>query len=43
MMKQASEKPVDQFTIAVEKTAADGVLKLMWEDVQYSAAIAVKK
>ena len=43
MMKQATEKPVDQFTIAVEKTMADGVVKLMWENTQYSAAIAVKK
>ena len=43
MVKQALDKPVDQFTIAVEKTAADGVLKLMWESTQYSAAIAVKK
>jgi len=43
MIKQASEKPVDQFTIVVDKTAADGVLKLMWENTQYSVSIAVKK
>jgi hypothetical protein len=29
--------------ISVEKTLADGVLKLMWDDTQYSVAIAVKK
>jgi hypothetical protein len=29
--------------ISVEKTAADGVLKLMWDDTQYSATVAVKK
>jgi hypothetical protein len=37
------DKPVDQFLISVEKTAADGVLKLMWDDTQYSTAIAMKK
>jgi hypothetical protein len=29
--------------ISVEKTMADGVLKLMWEDTQYSATIGVKQ
>jgi hypothetical protein len=44
MMKQTIEKmPVDQFTVVVEKTAADGVLKLTWENVAYSVVIAVKK
>ena len=43
MVKQKLDKPVDQFMIAVEKTMADGVLKLMWEDTQYSASLAVKK
>jgi hypothetical protein len=33
---------VAQFTIAVEKTMADGVLKLMWENTRYLTAIAVK-
>jgi hypothetical protein len=39
MKKQAADKAVDQFTIAVDR----GVLKLTWEDVQYSAPIAAKK
>lgn len=43
LVKQTLEKPVDQFTIVVDKTMADGVLKLMWENIQYSAAIAVKQ
>jgi hypothetical protein len=43
MMKQAAEKPADQFTIAVDKTMADGVMKLTWENTQYSVAVAVKK
>jgi Protein of unknown function (DUF2911) len=43
LVRQPIQKREDQFTIAVEKTAADGVLKLMWENTQYSASIAVKK
>jgi hypothetical protein len=43
LKKQPLQKWVNQFTIAVEQTAPDGVLKLMWETTQYSAAIAVKK
>lgn len=43
LKKQAADKPVDQFTIAVDTTGADGVLKLMWENTQYLAPIAVKK
>lgn len=37
------DKPQEQFLITVEKTAGDGVLKLMWDDLQFSATIAVKK
>ena len=43
LTKQTLEKPVDQFTIVLDKTMADGVLKLMWENVQYSASIAVRR
>ena len=39
LKKQTLEKPVDQFTIAVD----NGVLKLIWEETQYSAAITAKK
>ena len=39
MKEEPANKPVDQFTIVVD----NGVLKLMWEDRQYSAAIAGKK
>jgi len=39
LKKETHDKPVDQFTIAVE----NGVLKLMWEDIQYSAPIVAKK
>ena len=39
LKKQTLDAPVDQFMIAVDK----GVLKLMWENTQYSAGIAVKQ
>jgi Protein of unknown function (DUF2911) len=39
MKKAAADKPADQFTIAVD----GGMLKLMWEETQYSASIAAKK
>jgi hypothetical protein len=42
MKKETLEKPVDQFTIALDKTAADGVLKVMWENTQYSTTVAAK-
>ena len=38
LKKEAGPKPVDQFTIAV----GGSTLKLMWEDVQYSAEIKGK-
>ena len=42
LKKETLAKPVDQFTIVLEKSAAGGVLKLMWENTEYSASIAVK-
>ncbi len=41
----AVEKPVDQFTIKVEKNApgGGGVLKMSWENVEYSLPFTVKK
>jgi hypothetical protein len=44
LKKDAAEKTVDQFTMAVSKGAdGGGVIKLMWEDTQYSAAFTVQK
>lgn len=43
MKKSATEAPVDQFTLAIDKTADGGVLKLSWENTQYSAPFTVKK
>ncbi|MGD1018655.1 MAG: DUF2911 domain-containing protein [Verrucomicrobiia bacterium] len=44
LKKDALDKPVDQFTIAVEKNpAGGGVLKMMWESTQFSVPFTVKK
>jgi hypothetical protein len=44
MKKQALEKPADQFTMAVESApSGGGVIKLMWENTQYSVSFTVKK
>jgi hypothetical protein len=44
LKKEPAEKPVDQFTISVGKNASGGgILKLMWEDTQYSVPFSVKK
>jgi len=42
--KSALEKPVDQFTMSVTKNpAGGGLIKLMWENTQYSAAFTLAK
>jgi len=39
LKKEALEKPVDQFTMSVGKNpSGGGLIKLMWEDTQYSVA-----
>ena len=44
LKKDAVETAVDQFTMAVEKNpAGGGVLKLTWENTQYSVAFTVQK
>lgn len=44
LKKEAAEKPVDQFTMSVGKNpAGGGMLKMMWDDKQYSVAYTVKK
>ena len=44
LKKSPLDKSVDQLTISVEKNpAGGGVLKLKWENTQYSADFAVKK
>jgi hypothetical protein len=44
LKKDALEHPVDQFTISItENPAGGGVLKLAWENTQYSTTFKVKK
>ena len=45
LKKDALEKTVDQFTIVIEADPASGVevLKLQWENTQYSVPFTVKK
>lgn len=44
MKKDKVEKTVDQFTMTIEKDAKEGgVLKMTWENSQYSVAFTVKK
>jgi hypothetical protein len=44
MKKEAVDKPIDQFTIAIEKNpSGGGTLKLTWEHTQYSVALKAKK
>lgn len=44
LKKDAVETPVDQFTMAVGKNpSGGGVLKMMWENIQYAVAFTVQK
>jgi hypothetical protein len=44
MKKQVFDKPVDQFTMAIEKNpAGGGTLKLTWETSQYSVPLKAAK
>jgi hypothetical protein len=44
LKKEPLEKPNDQFTMAVAKnTGGGGIIKLMWEDTQYTVPFTVKK
>jgi hypothetical protein len=44
LKKESLDKAADQFTMAVENNpAGGGVLKLMWENTQYSVPFTVKK
>jgi hypothetical protein len=44
LKKGAVEKPVDQFTMAVAKdSAGGGLLKLMWENTEFSVPFTVQK
>jgi Protein of unknown function (DUF2911) len=44
LKKSPIDKPVDQFTMAIEPGAGGGgMLKMMWENTQYSIPFTVKK
>jgi hypothetical protein len=43
LKKEALREPVDQLTIAITDTDAGGVLKIMWEDAQYSVGFKAWK
>lgn len=44
MKKEALEKPADQFTMAVVKNpSGGGVIKLMWDNTQFSVPFTVQK
>jgi hypothetical protein len=43
MTKEPLDKAVDQFTMKIEKTDAGGVIKLMWENTQFSVPFTVAK
>ena len=44
LKKDALDKSVDQFTMAIEKNSSGGgLLKLMWENTQFSVPFTVKK
>jgi hypothetical protein len=44
LKKETLDKTVDQFTMAIEKNpSGGGLLKMMWENTQFSAPFTVKK
>jgi hypothetical protein len=44
LKKETLEKPTDQLALAVEKNpSGGGVIKIMWEDTQFSLPFSVKK
>ena len=43
LKKEPLDKTVDQFTMAIEKGANGGVIKMMWENTQFSVPFTVKK
>jgi hypothetical protein len=43
LKKSTLDTKVDQFTMAIEPEAGGGLLKMMWENTQYSIPFTVKK
>jgi hypothetical protein len=42
LKKESLDKPVEQFTMSVGKSGTDGVLKLSWENTEYSVPFTVQ-
>ena len=43
LKKETLDKPVNQFTITVSRASGGGVLKLMWENTEFSAPFTVQR
>ena len=43
LKKEPMDKTVDQFTMALEKADGGGIIKMMWENTQYSVSFSVAK
>jgi hypothetical protein len=44
LKKDKLDKPIDQFTMAIEKNpSGGGLIKIMWENTEYSVPFTVKK
>jgi len=43
LKKKTLDKPVDQFTMAIEPASGGGVIEMSWETTQYSVPFTVKK
>ncbi len=43
LKKTTLDKPVDQFTMAIEPGSGGGTLEMMWENTKYSVPFTVKK
>jgi hypothetical protein len=43
LTKEATNQPVDQFTITLNKTPGFGVIRLAWENTDYTVSFAVQK
>ena len=42
LKKETLPSAVDEFTMAIDKGASGGVLKMMWETTGYSVAFTIK-
>ena len=43
LKKETLDTPVDQFTMAIDKDGSGGVIKMSWENTQFSLPFTVKK